>query len=52
MSGFKYVRRLNIRKSVELEYFDINISSKAQEKEALQGNISEIFLLDTLKTTF
>ena len=36
---------------VELGYFDKH-SSKAQEKEALQGNILEVFLLDALKTTF
>ena len=30
----------------------INVSSKTQEKEAAQGNISEFFLLDTLKITF
>ena len=30
----------------------INFLSKAQEKEAPQGNILEILLLDTLKTTF
>ena len=30
----------------------INFLSKAQEKENPQGNILEILLLDTLKTTF
>ena len=30
----------------------INISSKTQEKEVLQGNILEFFFLDTLKTTY
>ena len=30
----------------------INISSRTQEKEAQQGNILEIFVLDTFKTTF
>ena len=35
---------------VELEHFDKH-SSKTQEKETPQGNILEIFFLDTLKTT-
>ena len=30
----------------------INISTKTQEKEAPQGNILDLFLLDTLKTAF
>ena len=30
----------------------INISTKTQEKEALQGSILDFFLLDTSKTVF
>ena len=36
---------------VELGHFNKHLS-KAQEKETLHGNILEVFLLDTLKTTF
>ena len=39
---------------MELGYFDKRFKnmSKTQEKEGPQGNILEIFLLDTLKTKF
>ena len=38
---------------MELGHFDKRLlKKKNQEKNAIQGNILEFFLLDTIKTTF
>ena len=49
----EYARILNVSdvEFVELTHFD-KYFVKTQDKEVLQGNILEFFLLDTLKTTF